>query len=274
MQSLIKAMETLNISYSDSSMVQKASMIKAVDSENILTLEEPHVSYIDDLWHDSGIQQAFSRQCEYLLSDSAKYFLDDVLRLAKPDYIPTEQDILHCRVPTNGIDEYTQPKTLSEYRFRIIDVGSQCSNHQKWIHCFENVISVIFFASLSEYDQTLIDYDGRPKNRMNESIALFRQIASCPWFHNSSIFLFMNKKDLFAEKILHSHIADHFPEFDGPLHDEVARDFILRMFLDQKPDVERLIYSYFTCATDTHNILYTFMTVKDKILNPGGRYLY
>lgn len=50
---------------------------------------------------------------------------------------------------------------------------------------------------------------------MEESKALFRTIITYPWFQNSSVILFLNKKDLLAEKILYSHLADYFPEYDG-----------------------------------------------------------
>ncbi|VTJ82582.1 Hypothetical predicted protein [Marmota monax] len=38
---------------------------------------------------------------------------------------------------------------------RIVDVGGQKSERKKWIHCFENVMALIYLASLSEYDQCL-----------------------------------------------------------------------------------------------------------------------
>lgn len=50
---------------------------------------------------------------------------------------------------------------------------------------------------------------------MEESKALFRTIVTYPWFHNSSVILFLNKKDLLEEKISYSHVVDFFPEFDG-----------------------------------------------------------
>lgn len=50
---------------------------------------------------------------------------------------------------------------------------------------------------------------------MEESKALFRTIITYPWFTNSSVILFLNKKDLLEEKILYSHLADYFPEYDG-----------------------------------------------------------
>jgi len=52
---------------------------------------------------------------------------------------------------------------------------------------------------------------------MEESKALFRTIITYPWFQNSSVILFLNKKDLLEEKIQRSDLADYFPEFDGRL---------------------------------------------------------
>lgn len=50
---------------------------------------------------------------------------------------------------------------------------------------------------------------------MEESKALFRTIITYPWFLNSSVILFLNKKDLLEEKIQFSHLIDYFPEFTG-----------------------------------------------------------
>ena len=50
---------------------------------------------------------------------------------------------------------------------------------------------------------------------MIESLRLFETIVSYPWFETSSIILFLNKKDLLEEKIMHSHLADYFPEYTG-----------------------------------------------------------
>ena len=43
-------------------------------------------------------------------------YLSDLDRIAEPDYLPTQQDILRVRVPTTGIIEY--PFDLEEIRFR------------------------------------------------------------------------------------------------------------------------------------------------------------
>lgn len=58
-------------------------------------------------------------------------YLMEIDRVAAPNYLPTEQDILRVRVPTTGIIEY--PFDLEEIRFRY----STQHNHYQ-----------IFFVSL------------------------------------------------------------------------------------------------------------------------------
>ena len=149
------------------------------------------------------------------------------------------------------------------YFFRMVDVGGQRSERRKWIHCFENVTSIIFLVALSEYDQILFESENevswtknqksytsswlangkqihwlltfsftlfsRPlsQNRMEESKALFKTIITYPWFQHSSVILFLNKKDLLEEKIMYSHLVDYFPEYDGKCFVEMAS--ILRL---------------------------------------------
>lgn len=79
---------------------------------------------------------------------------------------------------------------------------------------------------------------------MEESKALFRTIITYPWFQNSSVILFLNKKDLLEEKIMYSHLVDYFPEYDGK--SAVAGD----MFgppANARADTVPLIVAAFAC---------------------------
>jgi len=220
------------------------------------------------LWRDSGVQKCYARRREYQLSDSTHYFLTDIDRIAEPSYFPTDQDMLRVRVPTTGILEY--PFDLESIVFRMVDVGGQKSERRKWIHCFENVTSIMFLVALSEYDQVLVEEDNQ--NRMEESKALFQHIVEYPYFQQSSVILFLNKKDLLEEKIKSSALKDYFPHFNGREKDaQAAREFILQMFVELNPDPEKIIYSHFTCATDTENIRFVFAAVKDTILQANLR---
>ena len=79
------------------------------------------------------------------------------------------------------------------------DVGGQRNERRKWIHCFDNVNAVVFVASLSEFDQNL--FEDETKNRLDEALELFQQISNSKWFQDTSLILFLNKKDLFEKKV-------------------------------------------------------------------------
>ncbi|XP_066513995.1 guanine nucleotide-binding protein subunit alpha-14-like [Hoplias malabaricus] len=261
-QALIQAMDTLRIPFLDDKNKALATMLNDVSLDTVISLEAHHAEAIKSVWSDHGMQQCYERRREYQLSDSAKYYLDDIDRISAAAYLPTLQDILRVRVPTTGIIEY--PFNLSSVIFRMVDVGGQRSERRKWIHCFENVTSIIFLVALSEYDQVLLE--NAAENRMDESKALFKTIITYTWFQNSSIILFLNKTDILKEKIMKSHLADYFPIYKGPKRDaEAAMKFILKMYEDQNSERRRM-YSHFTCATDTENIRLIFSAVKDTIM--------
>lgn len=55
------------------------------------------------------------------------------------------------------------------------------------------------------------------KNRMHESLHLFNSICNHRYFIATSIVLFLNKKDVFTEKIKKAHLSMCFPDYDGGL---------------------------------------------------------
>ncbi|XP_019733577.1 guanine nucleotide-binding protein subunit alpha-14-like isoform X2 [Hippocampus comes] len=263
MQTIIRAMETLHIPFHDIHHQMSANTLLEVEVAKVDDLDQEHAAAIGRLWNDGGLQECFDRRREYQLSDSTKYYLTELDRISQPCYVPNLQDILRVRVPTTGIIEY--PFDMESVIFRMVDVGGQRSERRKWIHCFEGVTSIMFLVALSEYDQVLAESDN--ENRMEESKALFKTIITYSWFQSSSVILFLNKTDILQEKILHSHLADYFPQFSGPRHDaSAAQEFILKMYQEQNPDKDKKVYPHFTCATDTENIRFVFAAVKDTIL--------
>lgn len=53
------------------------------------------------------------------------------------------------------------------------------------------------------------------QNRMHESLKLFDSICNNKWFNDTSIILFLNKKDIFENKITKSPLNICFPEYTG-----------------------------------------------------------
>jgi len=219
--------------------------------------------HVKALWADPGIQNTFKNRSKFQLDDSCAYFFGRVDAMAEDDYLPTYQDVLRCRARTTGIVE--TDFVIEEYHFKMLDVGGQRNERKKWIHCFENVTAVIFVAAMNEYDQLL--FEDNVTNRLVESLNLFAEICNSRWFRNKSMILFLNKDDLFREKIKQVDLKICFDDYDGGLDYEKAAAFIKRQFLkrNEYPDTKR-VYVHITCATDTQNISFTFNVVSDIIV--------
>lgn len=264
LMAIIKAMDTLKIDFADP--------VRADDSRQFFTIAgssqdgelNPELAVImKRIWQDPGIQLCFSHSREYLLNDSAPYYLDALDRISQPNYVPSQQDVLRARVKTTGIVE-TQ-FTFKGLHFKMFDVGGQRSERKKWIHCFEGVTAIIFCVALSGYDLVLAEDE--EMNRMTESMKLFDSICNNKWFVETSIILFLNKKDLFEEKITRSPLTICFPEYTGNNTFEEAAAYIKKKFEDQnKRKTTKEIYTHFTCATDTTNIQFVFDAVTDVII--------
>nr|XP_003407039.1 guanine nucleotide-binding protein G(t) subunit alpha-3 [Loxodonta africana] len=226
--SIVKAMTTLEIDYVNPRSTEDQRKLYALAN----TLEDggmtPELAeIIKRLWRDPGIQACFERASEYQLNDSAAYYF--------------------------------------KVSFLMFDVGGQRSERKKWIHCFEGVTCIIFCAALSAYDMVLVEDE--EVNRMHESLHLFNSICNHKYFATTSIVLFLNKKDLFQEKVTKVHLSICFPEYTGPNTFEDAGNYIKNQFLDlnlKKEDKE--IYSHMTCATDTQNVKFVFDAVTDIII--------
>lgn len=193
--------------------------------------------------------------------DSAPYFYKELSRVAEADYVPTEADVLRARTKTTGI--YETRFTMGNLSIHMFDVGGQRSERKKWIHCFEAVTSIIFCVALSEYDQALLEEAGQ--NRMTESLVLFDSVINSRWFVRTSIILFLNKIDLFKEKLPLVPLADWFPEYQGGADPNKAAKYILYRFT-QVNRAKLNIYPHLTQATDTSNIRLVFAAVKETIL--------
>ncbi|XP_067426748.1 guanine nucleotide-binding protein G(o) subunit alpha-like [Thunnus thynnus] len=217
------------------------------------------------LWADQGVRAAAARGYEFELNDSALYFFENMSRIIAPSYVPTEADVLRVRVRTCGIIE-TQFQ-VNDMIFRLYDVGGQRSERRKWLSCFDCIQAVLFVVALSSYDMSLIEDPS--VNRLQESLELFTSICTNTVFKSTSLILFMNKTDLFREKILHSgrHLRFYLSSYEGPDGDvDAAAHFITAMFSACNSRPDHPVFHHFTTATDTTNIQVVFQMVIDQII--------
>jgi len=229
---------------------------------------QPQVAeYIKILWGNPVIQDAVSKASQYQLPDSTAYLSENIDRISQNGYMPTTEDVLRCRARTTGIVEIDFE--IDKFKFRIVDVGGQRSERKKWIHCFEGVTALIFCVALSEYDQKL--YEDEKTNRMHEALELFDEMCNSEWFARTDIILFLNKSDLFREKLKKVDLSVCFSDYNFGSDFDRACNFIRLKFeaLNRRqsgPNAKRL-YAHVTCATDTENVRVVFNMVKNIILN-------
>lgn len=227
------------------------------------TTNEEIAHAIKQLWtHDRGIRQCFHRSSEFQLEGSASYYFDNIEKFARVDYVCDDMDILKGRIKTTGITESSfkiGPSTVKVY-----DAGGQRSERRKWIHCFEGITAVIFVIAVSEYDQML--FEDERVNRMHESIMLLDTLLNSRWFANTPFILFLNKVDLFQEKVKRSPIRTWFPNYPGRLGDSETglkyfESLLLSLNRNNKP-----MYVHRTCATDTQSMRFVLGAVTDLVI--------
>ena len=166
------------------------------------------------------------------------------------------------RVKTTGVSEIEF--VANDTKFRLVDVGGQRNERRKWMHCFQDVTAVIFVVALSEYNLKL--YEDGTTNRMFESLKLFKEMCNNQWFQDTAMIVFLNKSDLFAEKIKHFPLSDTFPDYTGGDDFDKATRFISDKFEAQNTNPNKPMYFHITCATDTKQIEVVLKIVQDVIL--------
>ncbi|CAJ1053977.1 guanine nucleotide-binding protein subunit alpha-12-like [Xyrichtys novacula] len=268
MRVLVDARDKLGISWQSCENEKQGMLVMSWEGRVGGSGVEPsefqlYVMALSALWADTGIHEAYSRRSEFQLSESVKYFLDNLDRIGQLNYIPSKQDILFARKATKGIVEHDF--VIKKIPFKMVDVGGQRSQRQKWFQCFDGITSILFMVSSSEYDQVLME--DRRTNRLVESMNIFETIVNNKLFLNVSIILFLNKTDLLVDKIRTVDIRKNFPEFRGdPRRLEDVQAFLVQSFSRKRRNRGKPLFHHFTTAVDTENIRFVFHAVKDTIL--------
>ena len=263
-RTLITAAARLGFSLLSENMFTATSLLRNITSgDEGLELNQEIAKDVKSIWEDPGIQRAFEESHRYQLPDSTKYFMDNLDRLVAEGYVPTTEDILRCRSKTSGVSEISF--RVQDRTYNLVDVGGQRSDRTKWIKCFEDVSAVLYFLSLAEYNLLLSEEP--PVNRLKASICLFTEITNSQWFCNAPIILFLNKKDIFKDKIEKN---DHpltcvFPEFTGGANYEEAVEFMKKRLLTIIPE-ENEAFCHVTCCIDTENIKEVFDLTRECLL--------
>jgi len=155
---------------------------------------------VDELWQHLAVKTLL-RMRRLRLEESAAFFLDEIHRIAEPDYLPTTDDILHVRLQTLGVTEHSFDINFAgtHYSWILYDVGGARGQRHAWIPYFDDAAAIIFLAPISAFDQYL-EEDPRT-NRIDDSLQLFTSTCSNKLLKNASMVLMLNKVDLLKKKL-------------------------------------------------------------------------
>jgi len=243
---------------------ENQALAAKLSSPNAMSLDlEPALGAdIARLWQDPAIAAVYEQRSRLQLPDSCKHVLDNVARIAAPDFVPNTEDILRCRARTTGIHEILFK--VENYIFRMVDVGGQRSERKKWVHCFQDVTAIVFIVAMDCYDLKL--YEDENVNRMHESIQLFDEICNSKWFKDTALVLFLNKTDLFKDKIEKTDLKVCFADYMGGCNFANASAYLQSKFKSLNRQPGKNVYMHLTCATNTENVRVVFQSVRDVVL--------
>lgn len=145
----------------------------------------------------------------------ARFYLDNIDRIASEDYVPTDDDVeLYHDCYNNscrGIEEVEL--IYSGTRYRIFNVEGQKNETRKWLHHFEGVDIICFLCPIGDFDLQQEEFSG--KNVVVESLELFGNLSNNEWFMETPICLLFTKFDLFQKKIEETDMICIFEDYVG-----------------------------------------------------------
>ncbi|KAH9255567.1 hypothetical protein BASA81_006397 [Batrachochytrium salamandrivorans] len=247
------------------------------DSEDDALIDSKVGALLKQVWLDPGAQATWKRRSEFQIQEALEWYMADIDRISAIDYVPTVDDIFRARVRTSGIVEETFH--IDQVEFLMYDVGGQRNERKKWSHLLSQSAALLYVVAINEYDQYL--YEDENMHRMDEALMLFEETINLKHFLNTSVILFLNKSDLFRDKLKTVPVrvvGQRFEDFRGPYYVEggnadlqkcydAAVDYFLQLFLQRNHRPEREIYHHVTCATDTNNVKVVFTACKHIILS-------
>uniref|UniRef100_A0A2C9JYT3 Uncharacterized protein n=1 Tax=Biomphalaria glabrata TaxID=6526 RepID=A0A2C9JYT3_BIOGL len=139
---------------------------------------------------------------------------------------------------------------------RLCDVDGHCTVKKKWLQNFENVSAILFTVALSSYDARSKDQD--EQTELHDALSVFTTVSEYDGFRKSPIILFLNKKDIFQQKLKKVPLTVAFPDYKGTNEFNEACLFVQSKFESCMGDTTDRLTVHITNATDTPSIRSVF----------------
>lgn len=179
-----------------------------------------------DLFKDKRIQAAYKQRNQAYHIPELDYFINHPL-LCNDNYEPTLEDVMHCRVKTNGVfkNEYANVNNYSNITYVFItifhillsmfDFGAERVDRKKWVQALkrENPTDVIYVIAADSYFMPCTD-DSK-LNRFRESLRVWEENVKPHITAGTNVYLVFNKVDLFLQRLEEYNFSTYFEEYAG-----------------------------------------------------------
>lgn len=210
---------------------------------------------LKELWRCDVIQQAYASPEQVVVPDNMEYFFEKISEIAKPDYMPTDGDLLRVRIRTIGIRPMVFD--LEGARFQLTDVGGQLCERKNWQAVLDGTEAIMFAFSLAEFDRRM--FEKPDELRIQDSLNLFEATVNGSSCNQCPVYLICNKFDKFSERVKKSDaFGAAFPDFGGNIHDPVAASqYLVKMFQDKMQNIEgtHTFQAYNMSAIDAQSVI-------------------
>ncbi|KAH9976049.1 guanine nucleotide binding protein, alpha subunit [Russula compacta] len=156
---------------------------------------------------------------------------------------------------------------MGQLPIRISQVCGQC-DQKRWKYFFEDVTTILFYASLCDYNKLVFSDSGQ--TRLAKSLVLFETILNSRWFLRSSIVLFLSEVREFKAKLPEEPLVDYFPEYTGGTDVNKGAKYILRQFM-QVHRAQLNVYPHITDFFDRSTLELIFVNLKQRMVQNSLR---
>jgi len=223
------------------------------------------------LWLDPAIQRTWAAAPGFQLQiGHMDYLMENLDRISKTDFVPTNSDVLRARQRTTG--EQTTTLLIDKTGWEIVDVGGQRPERNKWeaiINTKQSVNAIIFFGALDEYN--MISSEDPGKTKMELSIQVFHEILESETIKqkaNLTLLLFLNKTDLLDAKLNNEEAKQAFKElFPNYTNTKLSAYECIKEKFVANFEENYLITIHYTCALDTEAMETVFTAVRQTIFD-------
>ncbi|KAI0046302.1 hypothetical protein FA95DRAFT_1679881 [Auriscalpium vulgare] len=216
---------------------------KYLSNDPSSALDSRIATAIYELWQDEVMPSLMEYSANFYLPENATYFLDAALRICLPDYVPTDEDVLHTHTRCNGVSE--ERLEFDTFSLRLINVRSQSLDRLKWMHTFDpaDLYCLVLCVGTVDYDRIPAGDTLSPLDRYLALVSELFSLTSPLVLRDIPVLFLFTKSDVLSAKLSRAPLNEHvssFPPGADPLDVAAAAKYIVRSTMEARGSAVRV----------------------------------